>query len=295
LAGLDRRLEGGLKALAASVGHARYLNVWFMALLALARTKGALPSSMWIWLKPTDRTLFYALNQAGGRTAWAEAAGPWSHLEAERAAGRALAGPMVEAAVEAMERSLAEEGWLPRPPEAQAAEEAPEGPEGGGGEASAGPDGGGEEAPAGLESGAGEPLEVPEGGGGEAPAGPEGGGGQQAARGRQEMLNDLRSYHMESVFGEFGDLDGLDGLDRLDRLDRPPAWALEARAASGGPAREKRPGIGLEDFRPPPLAAGGQGLARPGGLETGEEWDEEDGDEEEGDEDWEEEDGPGRG
>jgi hypothetical protein len=111
---LDRldRSPTTVKQLAALVGHHFYQNVWFMALLSLARTKGVLPSSLWIWLKPTDRTLFYALNQVGARVAWAEALGPWSHLAAEKNRGFCLPNPMVESAVEALTKSLAEDGWL---------------------------------------------------------------------------------------------------------------------------------------------------------------------------------------
>ncbi|MDR1546926.1 MAG: pentapeptide repeat-containing protein [Deltaproteobacteria bacterium] len=95
--------------------HGAFVNVWFMGLLKLARTQGTLPSSLWIWLKPTDRTLFYALNQVGGRVAWVEAAGPWSHLSAELAAGRAVWEPRLAAAEAALAAALIEEGWLPAP------------------------------------------------------------------------------------------------------------------------------------------------------------------------------------
>ncbi|MDR1657975.1 MAG: hypothetical protein LBT47_10560 [Deltaproteobacteria bacterium] len=120
---------GGLLGVAESVGHFRYVNVWFMALLTLARTKGVLPSSLWIWLKPTDRVLFYALNQVGGRTAWAEAVGVWSHWEAEKAAGEVLNVPMVEKAADALTKSLIEDGWLNQPSDPAARSQAPSGGE----------------------------------------------------------------------------------------------------------------------------------------------------------------------
>ncbi|MDR2354414.1 MAG: hypothetical protein LBF22_14905 [Deltaproteobacteria bacterium] len=94
--------------------HQSYVNVWFMALLKLAREKGTLPSSLWIWLKPTHRTLFYALNQMGGRAAWSEAAGAFSHFIAEKRAGHTLFEPMVESALVSLKESLRREGWLPR-------------------------------------------------------------------------------------------------------------------------------------------------------------------------------------
>jgi hypothetical protein len=94
--------------------HASYVNVWFMGLLKLARSKGVLPASLWIWLKPTNRLLFYALNQVGGRAAWVEAAGPWSHFGAEAEVGKPLVEPRLESAAAGLARSLISEGWLPR-------------------------------------------------------------------------------------------------------------------------------------------------------------------------------------
>ena len=53
--------------------HASYELVWFMALLACARRKGVLATSQFLFLRPLDRPLWYALNQCGGRAYWAEA------------------------------------------------------------------------------------------------------------------------------------------------------------------------------------------------------------------------------
>ncbi|MDR1080694.1 MAG: hypothetical protein LBQ79_06975 [Deltaproteobacteria bacterium] len=92
--------------------HRSYVNVWFSALLKLARKRGALPSSLWIWLKPTDRTLFYSLSQVGGRAAWPEASGVWSHYAAESRAGRTLRGPVVDGAAAAFAAALRKDGWI---------------------------------------------------------------------------------------------------------------------------------------------------------------------------------------
>jgi hypothetical protein len=92
--------------------HNAFQNVWFMALLRLARRKGALPSSLWIWLKPTDRRLFYVLNQVGGRAAWCEGAGAWSHFVTERRLGRPIPEPVVGPATRSLEAALEQEGWL---------------------------------------------------------------------------------------------------------------------------------------------------------------------------------------
>jgi hypothetical protein len=92
--------------------HSSYVNVFFMSLLKLARTKGVLPSSLWIWLRPTDRTLFYSLNQVGGRSAWCEAAGPYAHFIVERKYEKTLLSPSVRSAIISLEDSLRKEKWL---------------------------------------------------------------------------------------------------------------------------------------------------------------------------------------
>ena len=53
--------------------HTSYEQVWFMALLTCARRKGVLATSQFLFLRPLDRPLWYALNQCGGRASWAEA------------------------------------------------------------------------------------------------------------------------------------------------------------------------------------------------------------------------------
>ncbi len=55
----------------------------FMALLTEARRKGVLACSQFLWLRPVDRPLWYALSQCGGRTAWAESLAAWTHYQAE--------------------------------------------------------------------------------------------------------------------------------------------------------------------------------------------------------------------
>ena len=57
--------------------HAVFELPLFMAMLTLARRKGVLASSQFLWLRPLDRPLWYALNQCGGRAAWAEGFAAW--------------------------------------------------------------------------------------------------------------------------------------------------------------------------------------------------------------------------
>ena len=83
-----------------------------MALLGEARKKGVLATSQFIWLRPMDRPLWYALSQCGGRAAWAEGLAAWSHFQAEEHAGKTLSAPHLKAAVESLKNSLDAQGWL---------------------------------------------------------------------------------------------------------------------------------------------------------------------------------------
>lgn len=94
------------------IRHTSYELPWFMALLTRARQKGVLASSQFLWLRPLDRSLWYALNQCGGRAAWAEAFAAWAHYTAEEKAGRALHEPHVAPAVVSLRDSLSGQGWL---------------------------------------------------------------------------------------------------------------------------------------------------------------------------------------
>ena len=85
-----------------------------MALLGEARKKGVLATSQFIWLRPLDRPLWYALNQCGGRAAWTEALAAWAHFQAEEHAGKTLSAPHIDAAVESLKNSLESQGWLKR-------------------------------------------------------------------------------------------------------------------------------------------------------------------------------------
>ena len=106
------------------LNHVAFELPWFMALLYRARKKGVLATSQFLWLRPLDRPLCYALNQCGGRAAWA-------HYTAEEQAGRALAEPHVAPAVASLKQALSAQGWLteifvppmPEPPSAESSTE----------------------------------------------------------------------------------------------------------------------------------------------------------------------------
>jgi hypothetical protein len=97
--------------------HTTFEATWFMALLTLARRKGVLAPSQFLWLRPLDRPLWCALHQCGGRAAWAEGVAAWAHYAAEEKAGNSLSDPHVTQAVVALREALAAQGWLTGKPD----------------------------------------------------------------------------------------------------------------------------------------------------------------------------------
>ena len=100
------------------VRHSAFELPWFMALLHRARKKGVLSSAQFLWLRPMDRPLWYALSQCGGRVTWAEGFAAWSHYAAEEKAKRSLSKPHVLPAVTSLRASLVSQGWLADTPRA---------------------------------------------------------------------------------------------------------------------------------------------------------------------------------
>ncbi len=92
--------------------HASYVNCWMSALLEFARGKGVIACSKFLWVRPIDRSLWYALNQCGRRVAWSEAAGVRAHIQSEEVQGAAINTPQVESAVRAIESDLIESGYI---------------------------------------------------------------------------------------------------------------------------------------------------------------------------------------
>ena len=97
--------------------HNRFVSTWMMALLDFqcggARAKGVVCTSQFIWLRPADRTIFYALNQMGGRRPWIEAAGPWSHFYLEESARLSIDSPDFTQTILDIESELRDIGILP--------------------------------------------------------------------------------------------------------------------------------------------------------------------------------------
>jgi intracellular multiplication protein IcmP len=92
--------------------HAYVLTV-IASMLILARKDGVLPSADFLWLKPTDRVLWFMLNSVGRQTVFSEVAGPFAHWNVERAMGRRLLTPMVEEAVNGLDAAIKEILYVP--------------------------------------------------------------------------------------------------------------------------------------------------------------------------------------
>lgn len=70
------------------------------------------PPSAFLWLRPTDRTLWYSLHPIGGRKPWVEGAAAWNHYFAEQDLGRGIATPVIEGASDSLESELYGEKWI---------------------------------------------------------------------------------------------------------------------------------------------------------------------------------------
>lgn len=64
--------------------------------------RGVLPSARFLWFKSVDRTLWYAINVAGGNARYVECAGIWSHYLAEKQLRSPLCIPHVRQARRAL-------------------------------------------------------------------------------------------------------------------------------------------------------------------------------------------------
>lgn len=85
-----------------------YLLTVLATLIEAARKDGVVPCSEILWLKPTDRRLWYMLNCVGRQTPFVEVAGPFAHWRAEQALGRPSKVPMIDEAIVALEIGVKE-------------------------------------------------------------------------------------------------------------------------------------------------------------------------------------------
>lgn len=86
-------------------GHAYVLTV-MASLIQAARADGVVASADFLWLKPTDRRLWYMLNCVGRQTPYAEVGGAFAHWRAEKVRGRRSQAPMIDEAIKALEVAI---------------------------------------------------------------------------------------------------------------------------------------------------------------------------------------------
>lgn len=89
-----------------------YTNNVFTAVLKACRAKGRLMHANFLWLKPVNRTLWYALCGQGGQTPYWEAAGAFAHGLIEEGQGSKIVTPMVAGAVYALRDTMSREHWI---------------------------------------------------------------------------------------------------------------------------------------------------------------------------------------
>ena len=93
---------------ARAVGAHAYLLPAMASMLEAARDDGVIATPEFLWLKPTDRRLWYMLNSVGRQVAFTEVGGPFGHWKVEKRLRRPLKTPMVEEAITALEIGVSE-------------------------------------------------------------------------------------------------------------------------------------------------------------------------------------------
>lgn len=96
----------------------RYQTTFLMRLMAQAKDRGKMPSSHFIWLRPNDRQLWYALNTVGRKVPFMESAAAFAQLRAEmtaESAGHRLTQPYVSRAVLGWQDYLFKVGMVDEP------------------------------------------------------------------------------------------------------------------------------------------------------------------------------------
>src|SRR3990167_5406800 len=91
-----------------------YFLTVMASLIEAARDDGVVPCSEFLWLKPTDRRLWYMLNCVGRQTPFSEVGGPFAHWKAEHSLGRPSLVPMIDEAIRALEIAIKQVKLLPK-------------------------------------------------------------------------------------------------------------------------------------------------------------------------------------
>ncbi len=93
--------------------HDVFLYTWIAALLETARAHaGSIPPSEFLWLRPTNRPLWYFLNSLGGNSVHTEGGGPWAHYRAENILHNSIPTAVVDYTAKALQSAIEDEGWF---------------------------------------------------------------------------------------------------------------------------------------------------------------------------------------
>lgn len=90
-----------------------YIFTVMASMLLTARNDGVFSTADFLWLKPVDRQLWYVLNNVGRQTAFPEIAGFYSHWLAELQLGYRLFVPVVDEAVNALDKAIQDIIYIP--------------------------------------------------------------------------------------------------------------------------------------------------------------------------------------
>ena len=116
------RIEGNKITQRIAAEHA-YRTTAILGVLKWARTMGGvLASAQFLWLRATDRGLWYPLNNLGRRSFHVEGSGAMAHFMAEQNAKKPLPIPRVDTAITAINQFLSDpqKRPIPIPPRADA-------------------------------------------------------------------------------------------------------------------------------------------------------------------------------
>lgn len=85
-----------------------YVYTLMIGLLTFARGTGVFPSSMFVWLKPRDRVLWYVINGVGRQVAYVEVAAILGHYKAEEVMKHKVYIPFTKKAYDGLANALLE-------------------------------------------------------------------------------------------------------------------------------------------------------------------------------------------
>ncbi len=89
------------------ISHHAHVYTIFAELLTTARKTGIVANSLYLWLKPLDRPLWYVLNNVGRKAVFTETAAVHAHWLAERELGYAIKTPMIDPVIAGLEEAVA--------------------------------------------------------------------------------------------------------------------------------------------------------------------------------------------